>query len=114
MLNEVIEEFVSWYESLIEGALDPFRREMSGDYVERKIGEEAGLAIKNAYMNIEESIFYSLLEEITCELLLNTNKHIASFFLKSPYEYMFMPDFLCYKNEVKSKLISIIYEKDTY
>ncbi len=109
MLNEKIEEFVLWYESLLEEVLDPFRREISGEYADCQIGEEALIAMKKAYA-IRKSGFPSLssIDGIVRDLLHHTNQYVAALFLKSSYEYVYMPDLLCYKNDVKKKICSII------
>lgn len=109
MLNEKIEEFVLWYESLLEKALDPFRREINGDYVDCQIGEEAFIAMKKAYAIRKSGLpFLSSIDEIAYDLLHNTNQCVAILFLKSSHEYVYMPDLLCYKNDVKKKILAIV------
>ncbi len=103
-MNDSLNSFLSYYQSLLDSALDPYRREIGGNYADRSIGDKAAAAFLKASAVRRRGGDSNEINGISLSLLEDTNKSLSGFFLKNDTQYAYMPDLRCYKNDVSSKI----------
>ena len=103
-MNDSLNNFLSYYQSLLDSALDPYRREIGGSYCSREIGDKAAAAFYRASSILEKGVKEDDISRISLDLLEETNRSLSKLFLQNEEEYMYMPDLRCYKNDVSSKI----------
>ncbi len=103
-MNDPLNSFLSYYQSLLDSALDPYRREIGGSYCDREIGDKAAAAFCRANNVSKRGASEEDMRNISLNLLEDTNKSLSKLFLQGEKEYSYMPDLRCYKNDVSNKL----------
>ncbi len=103
-MNDSLNNFLSFYQSLLDSALDPYRREIGGLYSDREIGDKAESAFREASFVNKNGGDEKKINDISISLLEETNTSLSKLFLQGDKEYAYMPDLRCYKRDVSNKI----------
>ena len=104
--NNSKDDFLRWYESLLQQALDPFCGEIKGHFELVEIGKAAEDAFTNYYeaLRKKKEEKDQMVNTIAVRLLSETSFLLERIFLKETSSYAYMPNLLIYAKEVGDKL----------